>query len=340
MESRAAGLRLEALQHLTIALAGVDCREFFTLLITFFGRGSEFQEDPFNYLDGAPKIRPPLDITDTDTDDETSVMEEEAVPSPQIPLSDSQIITTTSAAVAPTPPHREPLVKSRPKITYVDKVLDISMAQGFLPEDKDSLHNTGIPQNYAVRRSGTSSKGRSLYLCPFGDQCSSPPYTSDITSMGSHVHRHHLGHCIQCPYDGNRFYNATGWRDHMSSKHEGAPWYRSQLGIDSQLPTTLFEATNPSTTVIAVKESAETTVPVLDPLVSDVPEIDTLEFVPDIEEELPDDPVAEPEPPSTRQGINIDSLTVADLKEITRFPPSDLRQYRYFGGGPWLGCHR
>ena len=145
------GLRLEALQHLTIALAGVDCRELFTLLITFFGRGSEFQEDPFNYLDGAPKIRPPLDIMDTDTDDETSVMGEEAVPSPQVPLSDSQIITTMPAPVAPTLPHREPLVKSHPKITYVDKVSDISLAQGFLPEDKDSLHNTGIPQNYAVR---------------------------------------------------------------------------------------------------------------------------------------------------------------------------------------------
>ena len=158
--------------------------------------------------------------------------------------------------------------------------------------------------------------------------------------MGSHVRRHHLGHCIQCPYDGNLFYNATGWWDHMLSKHEGAPWYRSQLGVDSQLPTTLFKATNPSSTVTAVKESAETTVPVLDPLVSDVPEIDTLEFVPDVEEELPDDPVAEPELPSTRQGINTDSLTVADLKEITRFPPSDLRQYRYFGGGPWLGRHR
>ena len=83
MKSRAAGLRLEALQHLTIALAGVDCQELFTLLITFFGQGSEFQEDPFNYLDGAPKIHPPLDITDTDTDDESSVVEEEAVPAPR-----------------------------------------------------------------------------------------------------------------------------------------------------------------------------------------------------------------------------------------------------------------
>ena len=56
VESHAAGLCLEVLQHLTIALAGVDCRELFTLLVAFFGRGSEFQEDPFNYLDDAPKI--------------------------------------------------------------------------------------------------------------------------------------------------------------------------------------------------------------------------------------------------------------------------------------------
>ena len=122
----------------------------------------------------------PLDITDTDIDDETSAVGEEAVPSPQVPLSKYQIITTAPTPVVPTPPQREPLVKSRPKMTYVDKVSDISIAQGFLPEDKDSLHNTGIPQTYAVWHTGTSSKGRSLYLCPFGDQCSSPPYSGDI----------------------------------------------------------------------------------------------------------------------------------------------------------------
>ena len=90
LESRAAGLHLEALQHLTIALAGVDCCELFTLLAAFFGQGTEFQEDPYNYLDSAPKIRPPLDITDTDSDDEVSTMGEEAVPSPQVPLGESQ----------------------------------------------------------------------------------------------------------------------------------------------------------------------------------------------------------------------------------------------------------
>ena len=269
-------------------------------------------------------------------------MGEEAVPSPQVPLSESQIITTASTPVVPTPvsSQREPQVKSRPKMTYVDKVPDISMAQGFLPEDKDSLHNTGIPPTCAVWRSGTSSKGRSLYLCPFGDQCSSPPYSSDIASTGSHICRHHLGHCIQCPYDGNRFYNGIEWWDHMSSKHEGAPWYHSQLGIDSQLPTTFFKVTIPRSTAAAMEEPAETTVPVSAPLVSDVPEADTLEFISDTEEEPLDDPLVEPEPPSTRQGIDIESLTVADLKEITRFLPSDLRQYRYFRGGNWLSCHR
>ena len=206
LESHAAGLCLEALQHLTIALARVDCRELFTLLVAFFGQGSEFQEDPFNYLDGAPKIQPPLNITNTDSDNEVSAVGEEAVPLPQVTLSESQVVVLVpapSASPAPSFPQCEPQVKSHPKATYADKAADISMTLGFLPEDKDSLHNTGIPAAYAVRYSGTSGKGRSLYMCPFGDQCSSPPYVSDIASTGSHVHCHHLGHCIQCPYDGS-----------------------------------------------------------------------------------------------------------------------------------------
>ena len=296
------GLRLEALQHLTIALPGVDCHELFTLLVTFFGRGSEFQEDPFNYLDSAPKIRPPLDITDTDSDDEALAVGKEAVPSPQVPLSKSQVVVAVpapSASPGPSVPQHEPQVKSCPKVTYVDKAADISMAQGFLPEDKDSLHNTGIPATYAVHRSGTSGKGRSLYMCPFGDQCSSPPYVSDIASTGSHVHHHHLGHCIQCPYDGSRFYNGTGWHDYMSSKHEGAPWYCSQLGIDCKLPSTLFKATTTaagSSSAVSTEStptstqpinSSEATIPISAPLTLDLPETDTLEHVPDIKEDPP-----------------------------------------------------
>ena len=137
LETRAAGLRLEALQHLTVALAGVDCRELFTLLTTFFSRGTEFQEDPFSYLDGAPKIRPPLDLTDTDEEEEgekegalASKETSETVPS-SAPIPSS----TPTAAEVPTSSQqstplktRDPPVKSRPKGNYPDKIPDISQA--------------------------------------------------------------------------------------------------------------------------------------------------------------------------------------------------------------------
>ena len=98
-----------------------------------------------------------------DSDDEVSAMGEEAVPSPQVTLCESQVVVLVpapSASPAPSSPQCEPQVKSRPKVNYTDKVADISMTQGFLPEDKDSLHNMGIPAAYTVRRSGTSGKGK------------------------------------------------------------------------------------------------------------------------------------------------------------------------------------
>ena len=132
---------MEVLQHLTIAMAGVDCWEFFTLLTAFFGHGKEFQEEPFNYLDGAPKICPPLDITDTDSDEEASTVEQGIVPNLQTEATTSQVEASVSSST-PVVPLREPQVKSCPKVTYMDKVTDISLAQGFLPENKDSLHHS------------------------------------------------------------------------------------------------------------------------------------------------------------------------------------------------------
>ena len=60
-------MKPEGLQHLFVALAGSDCKELWTLFISFFGKGMGF--DPFNFLDVAPAIKPPLDLGDTDSDE-------------------------------------------------------------------------------------------------------------------------------------------------------------------------------------------------------------------------------------------------------------------------------
>ena len=317
---------------MTVALAGVDCRELFTLLTTFFGRGTEFQADPFSYLDGAPKIRPPLDLTDTDDEEEegegASVFKEESEQtqsSVSIPISTVTEVPTSSQQSAPVKT-RDPPVKSRPKGNYPDKVPDILEARGFLPEDKDSLHNTGIPATYAVRRSGSSGKGRSLYLCPYGDRCGPPPYSGDIASAGSHVRRHHLGHCIQCPYDGSRFYNGAGWRDHMLAKHAKAPWFCNELGIDCDMPEELFRAksSDPLNQGASVSVSA--------PSVPDDDVEDTLRHVADAAED------EEEEVTFKETDTGIGRYTLKELRKMfENFLPSDLRKYEYFGGGSWMG---
>ena len=86
-----------------------------------------------------------------------------------MPLGESQVVIpgpAPSPSPAPSFPQCVPPVKSCPKITYADKVTDISMVQGFRPEDKDSLHNMGIPVAYAVHCSGTSGQGEIFVYVP------------------------------------------------------------------------------------------------------------------------------------------------------------------------------
>ena len=90
LESRAAALHLKALQHMTISMAGVDCRELFTLMTMFFGQGTDFAADPFGYLDSAPSIRPRMDLTDTDSDSEGEKVELQA--------SASRMVSTATSA--------------------------------------------------------------------------------------------------------------------------------------------------------------------------------------------------------------------------------------------------
>ena len=202
LEGKVVALKKEALQHITIALAGSDTSGLFQLLTMFFGTG-EADEDPFNFLDGALLIKQPLPLTSESSDDE------------EVPASQP----TTSAS-------RVPRVK---KQTFED-LCDLNEAIIMLPQEK-SLHETGIPDDMLPSRDKVhhTAKGGSLYLCKH-PKCVDHPYSGDLPGYGSHFRRVHLGICLGCPYCPDRHYwNSTGWLTHMNEKHTGAPWYGSQI---------------------------------------------------------------------------------------------------------------
>ena len=310
LEGKAAALRKEALQHLTIALAGTDTRELFTLLVTFFGKGTDV--DPFSFIDAALIIKRPLDLTVTESE-----LEEGG--------NDAALTSAgTTAPVEPSPSTSAPPVKKpikiRQKASYQDKCVDVQEAIGFLPENAGSLHNTGIPDQFAVCHVGKNEHGTSIYSCPH-PEFSNPPYTGDISRCGSHVRWVHLGHCMACPYcPDKKYYNADGWHRHMREKHNKAPWYSGEVHAP---PTSATEATPASS--LTVQDPILPAVSVSAWPESEVPE-DTLPHVKTLQDD--DDALldAEPTDPTEPQPL---IPSTEDIEHQLERMPSDTRHYEY-----------
>ena len=62
---------------------GHRLRELWNLLTLFFSKGSD--HDPFEFHDAAPTIKKPLDLVDTDSDDEASVADSSASTATTVP---------------------------------------------------------------------------------------------------------------------------------------------------------------------------------------------------------------------------------------------------------------
>ena len=251
-----------------MALAGSDCKELWTLLVSFFGKVMGF--DPFDFLDAAPAIKPPLDLGDTDSDEaegqsdgasiatlgSTSTVSTATVPAPATTASTLQASTTIShkaLAMSQDPVATEtscPVLKSKP--TCLDRTPTIDLAEACVPTSLANIHHTGIPSGVSYKRSEkTTSRGASLYICPHKD-CGSTPYVGDLQGCGSHLRRVHYGTCLVCPFCPNqRYYRVGGWKSHMSAKHAQVVWFGTP------------EATQASLMLSAMQEEATT--PALDP---------------------------------------------------------------------------
>ena len=295
LEGKVVALKREALQHVTIALAGTDTSGLFQLLTMFFGTGEE-GEDPFNFLDGAPLIKRPLPLTSESSDDED---EGETASTSSKP-------TTSTATPAPRVP--------RAKKQKYDDLCELTEAIIMFPQQK-SLHETGIPDNMLPARDKVhrTPQGGSLYLCRH-PKCAERPYSGDLPGYGSHFRRVHLGICIGCPYcPERRYWNSTGWIKHMKEKHAEVPWYGSQLVSERDQAEALLQALKDDPTAHIAEKSQER----VDASLADL-----------------EDPTAASEEVS-QEYEGKPQLSAPSLDDFRRFmthTPGELRDYIYASG--------
>ena len=218
LEAKANALRREALQCITVALAGSDTKKFWSLMTAYFGTAQkeDGEDDPWDFLDAAPAIPEPLPLTETDTeDDATSVKSAPAAPAP--------VTKPTGAA------------KRKPKVSLQKDLLEDlcspKEAVRIYPSSAATLKETGIPVNLQVKREQrTTGKGGSVYLC-LHEKCQTPTFWAQSPAgLYSHVRRKHLGIMIACPYCPEKLYwNSKGWKSHMEHQHPTLPTYGSAL---------------------------------------------------------------------------------------------------------------
>ena len=228
LEGRANSLRKEALQCITIALAGSDTRKFWELLVAYFGAnhtGSE-EDDPWDFLDAAPKIPPPLPLTDTDTDDD--VASTQSAPPAVPPATSSTPAPPPGAPVGVGPKSKETRksLVSKDKDTLPD-VCPLSEAVRMIPHSEDTTNITGVPDFLQINREQkTSPVGGSLYVCRH-EACQKKLFIAQSPAgLYSHVRRKHLGIALVCGYCPRRlFWNSKGWKSHMRTHHPSVPWY-------------------------------------------------------------------------------------------------------------------
>ena len=348
-------LKQEALQHLFIAIAGTDCRELWNLLTLFFSKGSD--HDPFEFLDAAPTIKKPLDLVDTDNDDEASVADSSASTATTAPDPMADSPKTPRPATPSGSASKDFKLPARP--TWTNLHASIELAEGFVPQSAGLLHHTGIPEGISCKRSDTQmARGASLYICPH-PSCGSTPYIGDLPGCGLHLHCVHYSTCLLCPFCPNkRYYHMSGWKDHMNSKHRHVPWYGASEELQAKLTLAAFTTPDVATSDVTVTQQQLTVsmepasatsdptptpepfasftapLPLPEPVKEEPPVEDTLAYEEDVDPSSSDlSPKTEQSlldpPPEEMEKHKMSTPSEEDIKEAAMFSPSDLRQYDY-----------
>ena len=229
LEAKANLLRQEALQCLTVTLTGSNRKKFWELMMAYFRanhKGTD-EDDPWDFLDAAPAILPPLPLTKAETKEDVAS------------------VKSAPASTAP-PPTRS--AKRKPRITQqkdlLEDLCELKDTIQMYPSNKDSLKETRIPHDLLVKRKHkTSHAGASMYLCHH-PKCQDPAFFAQ-SPAGIYLHmRHkHVGITIAYPYCQDKLYwNSKGWKSHMDSMHKSVPHFGSTLVEEAQLVDEMLQS--------------------------------------------------------------------------------------------------
>ena len=155
---------MEALQCLTIALAGSDAVGLREVVTTFFGTQQD-AEHVWEYIDPKSKVARPLELEDTETEDDE---EEESQPSSSSKASTSKRTIARAKSSSKSSTMQKPLAPKFKKVLHQDLVADIGETIQMIPDNPTQLSLTDIPAHLKGERmrKTSASSGASMYLCP------------------------------------------------------------------------------------------------------------------------------------------------------------------------------
>ena len=166
----------------------------------FFGTNPQEgeDEDPWNFIDGAPAIPPPLPLTDTNSEDETRSVQ-------STPPASTQVVHPKRKLIAP---------------TRLDLLPDLCLpkeAVRVYPQDEDSINEMGSHQSCWLNgNSADQFQGIHVHVCSWKMPIA-PFFSQSPAGIYSHVCRKHIGVVLACPYCQSKIVKE------MASSKESAP---------------------------------------------------------------------------------------------------------------------